>query len=119
MPKIMLAEDDRTMITLLKTLLDLEGYQVVALGEDEDIFEAVRRDPPDVLLLDVHLPNINGLDVLAKVRSEAETKDLSVVMTSGLNLETECIQSGANGFLLKPYMPDDLLGILKRNLNQS
>jgi CheY-like chemotaxis protein len=119
MPKIMLAEDDRTMITLLKTLLDLEGYQVVALSEDDDVFEAVRRDPPDVLLLDVHLPNINGLDVLAKVRADAETKDLSVVMTSGLNLETECIQSGANGFLLKPYMPDDLLGILKRNLNHS
>jgi len=119
MPKIMLAEDDQTMITLLKTLLDLEGYQVVALGEDEDVFEAVRRDPPDVLLLDVHLPNANGLDVLAQVRADEGTRDLSVVMTSGLNLEMECIHSGADGFLLKPYMPDDLLDILKRNLTHS
>ena len=119
MPKIMLAEDDRTMINLLQTLLGMEGYQVVALGEDDDVFEAVRQDRPDVLLLDVHLPNVNGLDVLAQVRSNDETTDLIVVMTSGLNLEDECIRSGANGFLLKPYMPDDLLDILKRNLNQS
>ena len=119
MPKIMLAEDDHTMITLLKTLLGMEGYQVVALDEDDDVFEAVRQDRPDVLLLDVHLPNANGLDVLAQVRANAETNDLSVVMTSGLNLEEECIRNGANGFLLKPYMPDDLLDILKRNLNQS
>jgi CheY-like chemotaxis protein len=119
MPKIMLAEDDRTMINLLQTLLGMEGYQVVALGEDDDVFEAVRQDRPDVLLLDVHLPNVNGLDVLAQVRSNDETTDLSVVMTSGLNLEDECIRSGANGFLLKPYMPDDLLDILKRNLTQS
>ena len=119
MPKIMLAEDDRTMITLLKTLLGLEGYQVVALGENDDVFEAVCQDRPDVLLLDVHLPNANGLDVLAQVRANVDTNDLSVVMTSGLNLEDECLRSGANGFLLKPYMPDDLLSLLKRSLSQS
>ena len=119
MPKIMLAEDDPTMVTLLKTLLGMEGYEVVALNMDDDVFESVRNDQPDVLLLDVHLPNANGLDVLAQVRAHAETQSLSVVMTSGLNLEDECIHSGANGFLLKPYMPDDLLNILKSNLDNS
>ena len=65
MPRIMLAEDDHTMVTLLKTLLGMEGYQVVALSvEDVDVFEAVRNDRPDILLLDVHLPHVNGLDVL-------------------------------------------------------
>jgi DNA-binding response OmpR family regulator len=89
MSRIMLAEDDLTMVTLLKTLLGMEGYQVIALSvEDDDVFEAVRNDRPDVLLLDVHLPHINGLD-------------------------------GANDFLLKPYMPDDLLKTLERNLSPS
>ena len=116
MPRIMLAEDDLTMVTLLKTLLDMEGYQVIALTVGDDIFESVRKERPDVLLLDVHLPHANGLDVLDQVRADDETKDLKVVMTSGLNLDDECLQHGANGFLLKPYMPDDLLDILKRNL---
>ena len=119
MPKIMLAEDDQTMVTLLETLLAMEGYQVVSLEVDDDIFESVRSDRPDVLLLDVHLNNVNGLDVLAQLRAHEETKNLSVVMTSGLNLENECLNSGANNFLLKPYMPDELLNILKENINHS
>ncbi len=120
MSRIMLAEDDMTMVTLLKTLLGMEGYQVVALSvEDDDVYEAVRKDRPDVLLLDVHLPHVNGLDILDRVRGDEETKDQKVVMTSGLNLELECKNHGANDFLLKPYMPDDLLKILQRNLNPS
>lgn len=120
MSRIMVAEDDHTMVTLLKTLLGMEGYQVVALSvEDNDVFESVRNDRPDVLLLDVHLPHINGLDVLDQVRRNEETRDLKVVMTSGLNLELECKNHGADDFLLKPYMPDDLLKILARNLNPS
>jgi DNA-binding response OmpR family regulator len=119
MPKIMLAEDDQTMVTLLETLLNMEGYQVVALDAEDDIFEVLHDDRPDALLLDVHLPNVNGLDVLAQIRADADINDLIVIMTSGLNLEAECLHSGANGFLLKPYMPDELLGILKQSLNQS
>ena len=120
MSRIMLAEDDMTMVTLLKTLLGMEGYQVVALSvEDDDVYEAVRKDRPDVLLLDVHLPHVNGLDILDRVRGDEETKDQKVVMTSGLNLELECKNHGANDFLLKPYMPDDLLKIFQRNLNPS
>jgi len=116
MPKILLAEDDLTMVTLLKTLLEMEGYQVVAIDADEDVFESVRRDRPDVLLMDVHLSKANGLDVLDQVRASDETRSLPIVMASGLNLESECLRRGANDFLMKPYMPDDLLKLLRKNL---
>lgn len=119
MPIVMLAEDDETMVSLLRTLLGMEGYQVVALEMDQDISEAVKANKPDVLLLDVHLPTVNGLDILDQLRSDPDTESVSIVMTSGLNLETECMRHGANEFLLKPYMPDDLLGILKRNISSS
>jgi len=115
----MLAEDDLTMVTLLKTLLGMEGYQVVALSVDEDMVEAIQNDQPDVLLMDVHLPHANGLEILKQLRKDDETKDLKIVMTSGLNLEQECKSHGADDFLLKPYMPDDLLKILTKNLNHS
>jgi DNA-binding response OmpR family regulator len=115
----MLAEDDHTMVTLLTTLLDMEGYQVIALSIDDDVYDAVRNDRPDILLLDVHLPHVNGLDVLDQLRENDETQDVKVVMTSGLNLELECKNHGADDFLLKPYMPDDLLNILRRNINPS
>jgi len=115
----MVADDDATMVSLLQTLLSMEGYQVVAADINENIPAAVERDMPDVLLLDVYLPSANGLDVLDQLRQSTETKNLPVVMASGLNLKDECLKHGANDFLLKPYMPDDLLRILKTHISSS
>lgn len=119
MPTIMLAEDDLTMISLLKTLLGMEGYRVLALDVDDDVYEAVRRERPDLLLMDVHLPHVSGLEVLDRLRADESVKGTSVIMTSGMNLEAECLAHGANDFLLKPYMPDTLLGKLKYQLQNS
>lgn len=115
--KVLLAEDDITMVSLLKTLLKMEGYQVVALEADADVPAAVRREKPDVVLLDVHLFHQNGFDIIDKLRRANDTRSTCVVMTSGMNVKEECIKRGANDFLLKPYGPDDLFGILERNLN--
>lgn len=112
-PKILLAEDDVTMVSLLETLLGMEGFQVVVLDADADVPAAVRRERPDVLLLDVHLSHQSGLEILASIRKGKDTKNVPVVMTSGANVKEECIKRGANAFLLKPYMPDDLIGLLR------
>ncbi|MEW6403291.1 MAG: response regulator [Chloroflexota bacterium] len=117
--KVLLAEDDITMVSLLKTLLKMEGYQVVALDADADVPDAVRREKPDVLLMDVHLFSQSGLDILDKLRRASDTRSTCVVMTSGLNVKDECLRRGANDFLLKPYMPDDLFGILARNIKSA
>ncbi len=116
MAKVLLAEDDITMVSLLKTLLKMEGFQVVALDADEDIPSAVQREHPDVLLLDVHLSGQNGLQILDNLRKNRDLAPVRVVMTSGLNLKEDCLAHGADDFLLKPYMPDDLVSVLKRNL---
>ena len=107
--RVMVAEDDLTMVNLLKTLLKMEGFEVLALDGDEDIVKAVGDHHPDVLLMDVHLSNQNGLDILDLIRKSPEARDVRVIMTSGLNLKEDCIRRGANGFLLKPFMPDDLI----------
>ncbi len=114
MPKVLLAEDDTIMVSLLKTLLKMEGYQVVAVDADADVPAAVRSENPDVLLLDVYLSRQDGLAILDTLRGDAATRTISVVMTSGMNLREECLRRGATEFLLKPYMPDDLVSTLKR-----
>jgi DNA-binding response OmpR family regulator len=113
--KVLLAEDDVTMVALLKTLLKMEGYQVVALDADADVPAAVRLEKPDVLLLDVYLSHQSGLEILDALRSAQDTSSVCVVMTSGMNVKEDCIKRGANDFLLKPYMPDDLIGMLRSN----
>ncbi len=116
MPKVLLAEDDIIMVSLLKTLLKMENFQVVALNADANVPEAVRVEQPDVLLLDVHLSQQDGLRILEDLRKDEGTKHVRVVMTSGLNLKDECLRHGANDFLLKPYMPDDLVAILRKTI---
>lgn len=116
-PKVLLAEDDFTMVSLLKTLLKMEGYEVTALDADADVITAVRTVKPDVLLMDVHLFSQNGLEILDQVRSSKDISKVRVLMSSGSNVKEECLNRGANGFLMKPYMPDDLFTQLKQVLS--
>ena len=113
MAKVLLAEDDPTMVSLLKTLLKMEGFDVVALPSDANVPVSVINEKPDVLFMDVHIGQQNGMDIVESIRKNPETSGLRVVMTSGLNVKEECMRRGANHFLLKPFMPDDLLRLLK------
>lgn len=113
MAKVLLAEDDPTMVSLLKTLLKMEGFDVVALTADADVPAAAKQEKPDFLFMDVHMGKQSGLQILETIRKNPEIADLHIVMTSGLNVKDECITRGANHFLMKPFMPDDLLRLLK------
>jgi DNA-binding response OmpR family regulator len=117
--KVLLAEDDLTMVSLLTTLLKMEGFNVVSLHADADVPAAVRSEKPDVLLMDVHLSHQSGLDILQTIRQSKDMSQTRVIMSSGANVREECINCGANGFLLKPYMPDELITILKQTIKSA
>ncbi len=114
MPKVLLAEDDVTMVSLLTTLLQMEGFEVLAAETEENIQEVVQSEHPDVLFLDVHLGHQSGLEILDTLRQNETTQGVRVIMTSGMNLKQDCLARGANAFLLKPYMPDELIETLKK-----
>ncbi len=114
MPKVMLIEDDTTMVTLLKMLLEMEGFQVVSWRPVDDALKLLRNETPDIVLLDVNLANINGFDVLQKIRADQVLHDTNVIMSSGMDYSVKCLENGANAFLLKPYMPDDLISMIKQ-----
>lgn len=115
--KVLLAEDDSTMVALLKTLLKMEGFEVIALHGDDDVIEAVRNEKPDVVLMDVHLSHQSGLDILDNLRKAKDLSNVRVVMSSGASVKEECIHRGADGFLMKPYMPDDLIKLLRQTIS--
>jgi len=118
MKKILLAEDDATMVSLLKMLLGLEGYQAVNItAENQDIIQLTRDELPDLVLLDVHLGDQNGLEVVRELRNLTDLKKIKVIMTSGMNLKEECKKAGADDFVMKPYMPDELLKIIRDSIS--
>ena len=101
------------MVSLLKTLLKMEGFDVVALEATSDVEAAVQREKPDALFMDVHLGEQSGMKILESIRGNHDTSGVRIIMTSGMNVKDECLSLGANAFLLKPFMPDDLLRVLK------
>lgn len=112
----MLIDDDETMISLLKTLLEMDGFEVTSTTNWKDIPAAVRAKDADVLLMDCNLPEIDGLDVLAEMRREEDVQDLRIIMTSGMDMEYKAMASGADAFLLKPYTPDTLYDLIQKLL---
>jgi len=114
MQKILLADDDFTMVALLKTLLGMEGYQVATLMDKTgDILENIRLAKPDVLLIDIFLGDRNGLDIVRQIRQIPEFNRIRIIMASGIDKTDECLAAGADVFLLKPYMPNELFDILR------
>jgi CheY-like chemotaxis protein len=114
MAKVLLAEDDSTMVSLLLTLLKMEGFEVVALDTNNDVVAAVEHERPQALFMDVHLGNQSGMKILENLRQNKNNSDVRIIMTSGMNMKDECISRGADAFLLKPFMPDDLLSALRQ-----
>jgi DNA-binding response OmpR family regulator len=118
MVKVMLIEDDPTMFQLLNTLLSLEGYDVYCAYGDSDILESVKRDRPDLVMMDVHLRvgggiEVNGFELLKEIRSDKTFNGQKVIMSSGIDFRIKSIEEGADGFLLKPYMPEELINMIK------
>ncbi len=112
MPKVMLIEDDETMLSLLDTLLQMEGYTVVKLDGKADIahvMETLRSEQPSLLLLDVYLREFSGLELVRQIRQDRNLNGIRVLMSSGMELREECMNAGADEFILKPYMPDELI----------
>lgn len=108
MPKVMIIDDDRTTVTLLQTLLELDGFDVATVGSGGEAMEAAIREKPDVFLMDYHLSDMEGVDVIRDLRATAEFAKTPIIMASGMNVEEEAKAAGANAFLVKPFEPDDL-----------
>lgn len=106
--KIMIVDDDRTTVKLLQTLLELDGFDIVVASRGADVMGIAINAKPDVFLLDYHLVDMDGVDVLRDLRAHETFAQTPVVVTSGLDVEEEVMAAGANAFLVKPFEPDDL-----------
>lgn len=113
MPKIMLIDDDETMISLLKTLLEMDGFEVYSTSNWEGIPVDVEKSGVDLVLMDCNLPGVEGMEILADMRRMPELANIRIIMTSGMDMEYRAMAAGADAFLLKPFTPDTLYELIK------
>lgn len=112
MNTVVVVDDDPTFCGLLKTVLELEGYQVALVPRSDDVVPTVRRVRPALVLMDVHAGHVDTLGVLRELRSDEALRTVPVVMTSGMDHSAECEAAGAEAFILKPFRPAELLAII-------
>lgn len=111
--KALLVEDDATMRFLLKTLLELEGFSILTSdGNNENLLAEIEGFQPKFILIDYHLRKLSGVELLRKLRADTHLPNPFVLMTSGEDRKEECMDAGADGFLLKPFMPEELISWL-------
>lgn len=114
--KVMVLEDEAVLVDLLQDLLGLEGYEVSKPESAGNLLADLRSTRPDAVLMDVNLKGANGLELLGEIRADKELKDTFVVLSSGMDYRQESLARGADDFLMKPYMPDDLMKILNQKI---
>jgi CheY-like chemotaxis protein/ribonuclease BN (tRNA processing enzyme) len=116
-PLILVAEDVEVISLMITKILEGKGFEVAHAANGEKALELGRSLLPDLIILDLMMPKMNGLDVLKHLRSEEETHGLGVIICSAKNFKTEMDQAqelGIFGFLPKPFHRRDLVEIIDR-----
>jgi CheY-like chemotaxis protein len=120
---LLVVEDDKTLCKLLSEILSTAGYLVRFASNRAQINTEVNRAPlPDLMLLDVQLPDADGLKILAKLRSHPKFSELPVVMMTGRSGAADVMQglaAGADGYVTKPFKMSALVGVVNAALGKT
>jgi len=114
--KILVVDDDKEIVEILKTCLIKEGYLVVAAYDGEEALVKIKEDNPDIILLDLILPKLNGFEVLKEIRQKYNDKWRPVIIISAkTELETlkECYNLEADHYLTKPCSIENISRAIK------
>ena len=108
---VLLVEDEDSLRRVMRDLLEAEGYIVCEARDGAEAFEQMDRHNPDIVLLDLNLPNVDGFTVLAQLRSRTHTADLPILVVSARgdeDNEVRTLRLGATDFISKPFRPKAL-----------
>jgi two-component system cell cycle response regulator len=118
-PKIIVADDDQALSRTLSWILKENGYEVLTVPGGEHLFDHLEAEAFDLLLLDIMMPKVDGLQLLQKVKADPRYKDLPVLMISSMPPEEATVRSlglGAADFIPKPFRVRELLARVKAHL---
>ena len=116
MHTVLVVEDSVAQREMIKTLLEGSGLSVTAVSNGFDALEHIQGHPPDLVLLDIVMPDMNGYEVCRRIKSDDVTKSLPVVMCSAKGEEFDRywgMKQGADAYIAKPFQPTELVGTVK------
>lgn len=116
MSTILVVDDSPMLREMISTLLHKTGLTISVAQDGQEAKEMIAADPPDLVVLDVVMPNMNGYELCRWVKTNPATQDVLVVLCSSKSEEFDRywgIKQGADAYVIKPFRPSDLLGTVK------
>ena len=110
-PLVLIADDDPDILSLVKLRLERSGYDVVLAGDGQQALETARERTPDLALLDVMMPKLDGYELTARLRQEDATRRLPVILLTARVQESDIargIEAGADDYVKKPFSTHEL-----------
>jgi DNA-binding response OmpR family regulator len=111
-PTILIADDDPVIQKLLAVNFEMEGYRVVTASDGAEALERIGSDHPDLAVLDVMMPRVDGLDVVRAVRADPTTRTMPIILLSAKAQAVDInrgLEAGADVYVTKPFDPAELL----------
>ena len=123
--RILVVDDEEDILELLQYVLLKQGYRITSVSSGEAALASVRASPPDLLLLDLMLPGVNGLDVCKILKSDGTTSSIPIIMITAKGEESDIVSGlelGADDYITKPFSPRVLLArvrvVLRKRLQK-
>ncbi|MCB1162076.1 response regulator [bacterium] len=118
--RILVVDDETDILEMMQSLLEIEGFQVLTAENGADAVAALGQQP-DLVLLDIMMPDMDGHEVLQAIRAEAATRSLPVLMVTARNDVVDigkALDAGVNGFVVKPFDTENLLRTVRSTLER-
>ncbi|WP_240659928.1 response regulator [Streptomyces sp. WAC 01529] len=114
--RVLVVDDNKVIRQLIRVNLELEGFEVVTAADGAECLDVVHQVRPDVITLDVVMPRLDGLRTAARLRADARTRELPIVVVSACTqYEVESgLEVGVDAFLAKPFEPSELVGLVQQ-----
>lgn len=119
--KILIIEDEKDIVKMLDYNLKKEGFKTLSAHNGEDGLDMARKENPDLILLDLMLPEMDGLDVCKAIKNEAKTSHIPIIILTAKAQETDKIvglELGADDYMTKPFSPRELIARIKAVLRR-
>lgn len=119
--RILAVDDEEDILELLKFNLEREGYQVTCVASGEDALRSVRESHPDIVLLDLMLPDIDGLEITKALKNDPGTKSIPILMLTAKGEEADIVtglELGADDYITKPFSPRILIARVRAVLRR-
>lgn len=117
--KILAVDDEKHIVRLVQINLQKEGYEVITASNGQEALDRIAADKPDLVIMDVMMPQMDGFEALKTLKSQPETVNLPVIMLTAKAQDADVFEgwkSGADLYLTKPFNPSELMSFVKRIL---